>query len=130
MDESVIKEIGNQLGMGVEQTGEFIQEYLPQYAAMQVALDITYIVMAGIIFAIALAVYLLLLRHCMKLEKDRYTHWRTFDTWSDRAWVVGIIARFFALVLLVLVVFIVPEIIAWSQFPEAKLIDMAIQAVS
>lgn len=35
MDDSVIQEIANQLGMAVDQAGQFIQEQLPNFAALQ-----------------------------------------------------------------------------------------------
>lgn len=129
MDETVIKEIGNQLGMATDNAAQFIETYLPQYANLRVMLDIAYCIIAAVVFLILLIAFLLVFRVYKKRDDDPdISHW--YNEGYETATVVLLFLVVFAFVVLVVSCAInIPNAIAWSQFPEAQLINEAIKAI-
>lgn len=129
MDETVIKEIGNQLGMATDNAAQFIETYLPQYANLRVMLDIAYCIIAAVVFLILLIAFLLVFRVYKKRDDDPdISHWD--NEGYGTATVVLLFLVVFAFVVLVVSCAInIPNAIAWSQFPEAQLINEAIKAI-
>lgn len=140
MDSKVIQEIADQLGMAVDQVGQFITEYAPEYAAMKVTqitvgLSIAWIV-ALILTATALAFIWITVRRRnsdYELAKEATLYPRRND-YSDYATffvfvLVGVVAVFAIGVAVYLTAVNLANGIGWSQYPEAMLIDMALKAV-
>ena len=124
MEETVIQEISEQLGMAVDQTGQFISTYLPQYAALRIWTDaFTLFVLLFITATLAFAATRLY-KHHEALEADG--KWSDFD---DFATFVGIASLFGLVIFLIAAIFLVPNIIGWACFPEAQLIREAVNAI-
>lgn len=124
MEETVIKEIANQLGMAVDQTGQFITAYLPQYAALKTWSDIfvlSMMLLVTVAFGVASAK---LYKHYLALKEDG--KWNDFDEYAQ---IAGIASGFCAVVFVIVSMFLVPEIIGWACFPEAQLIREAMSAI-
>ena len=139
MNETIIKEIANQLGMAVDQAGLFIADHLPEYAqlkAMQLSVPVA---VFAVIFAICLIVAIISLiiaahlrKKCMKEDtsKNKYftrdwRHYMSFDVF-----ILALILSVMSLVILILVCLcFVPEIIGWLDYPESMLIDFALKAI-
>lgn len=130
MDSTVIQEIADQLGMAVDQTGQFIAEHLPEYAAlkcMQSSLTIWECVITLLFIFIPFAISATIF--CKALKNDGFHH--EPDEFIS-FWVtlfVGIVFAFAFICALILISFELPEVIGWSQYPEAMLIDKAISAI-
>lgn len=129
MDASVIEEIANQLGMAVDQAGMFITEHLPEFAALKVVQATTPVVIGwGIVAILAIITVVSFVIFYKAYTKQEYA--MPGDFVSAYIWSCS-------LAVLVIVVFIVilitgncvPDIIGWSNYPEAMLIDMALKAV-
>ena len=120
MDETVIQEIANQLGMGVDKAGDFIAANLPQYAALRLWSDV-FILALLLLITVALGIAATLLyRHHAALEAKG--KWSDFDEYA--IWVGGI-GSCFLIVFIIAAIFLVPGIIGWACFPEAQLIREA-----
>lgn len=134
MDSTVIQEIANQLGMAADQAGMFITEQLPNYAALKMMQSLVPLVIIWTLFAIAAIASLIALAVCYKARKKAIngesdnTDWNYFDSFIVFAF-IGAIALFIAFIGVCVTGFTVPEIIGWSNYPEAMLIDMALKAV-
>lgn len=124
MDNTIIEEIAKQLGIAVDQAGQFITDYLPQYASLK-AMQISVVMQVlGVITAISLVVGVAALSVALCSKK--------YD--GDGLIVLGILTLIiflvFGLVLATYAIFNVPQMIGWNDYPEAMLIDMALKAVS
>lgn len=132
MDSTVIEEIAKQLGMAVDQAGQFIAENLPAFAGLKVmqatvplVISWSLVVLCAIVALVALAV---IARLRKKGVSRRYNNWSDYDVWW--VFVCAMVAGAFALIVAVLLTgFLIPELIGWQQYPEAMLIDMALKAV-
>lgn len=146
MDSTVIQEIANQLGMAVDQAGQFITEQLPAFAALKTIQSAVPLALAWALFlvcAIVSIVAILVCHKSVKAEKKRKesdraegksTHYTTYHDYYNyyNSWLVFIVSGIFALIVLFFAIlitgFAVPDIYGWSNYPEAMLIDMALHA--
>lgn len=127
MDSTVIQEIANQLGMAVDQAGQFIQEQLPQFAALKAMQNTIPPVGSWSIFAAFLIigiVFALILKFANIKQ----------DSGTEDICLIVIIASFILagimlLISLLITAVCVPKVIGWSEYPQAMLIDMALKAV-
>lgn len=132
MDSTLIEEIAKQLGMAVDQAGQFIAENLPAFAWLKVmqatvplVISWSLVVLCAIVALVALAV---IARLRKKGVSRRYNNWSDYDIWW--VFVCAMVAGAFALIVAVFLTgFLIPELIGWQQYPEAMLIDMALKAV-
>lgn len=143
MDSTIIQEIANQLGIAVDQAGQFIVDYLPQYAAMKTVKPILFIAITAIILIASFIVFAIYNR---KAKVDLTERKKAFEECENHIWsrypsfedsfygnvaIVSFCALCVAFLVLIIGLFIaVPSIIGWSNYPEAMLIDMALKAVS
>lgn len=114
--ETVIQEIANQLGMAVDQAGQFITEQLPNYAALKVIQISTPLIILAIITGISLVGFIV----SFAITKD-------ID--SDIVCVFGFPLLIAGVIFIIGLLAYLSEIIGWMNYPEAMLIDMAIKAV-
>lgn len=134
MDSTVIQEIANQLGMAVDQAGQFITEQLPAFAALKVVQCIVPLVIAWVVFLVLAIVAITAIAMTSKsVKKAEEKHsWRS-DYEDYFSFYVFVFAGVLALVALFVATIVsacaIPDIIGWSQYPEAMLIDMALKAV-
>ena len=147
MDSTVIQEIANQLGMAVDQAGQFIQDQLPQFAALKVMQAAVPMIIAWALFAMLVIVSLICLAVCAhyrRKEIDRretdnnITYWerhsRYRTDWDDyNSFIafgyIGIASLLVMVCAIFITAFCAPELYGWSNYPEAMLIDMALKAV-
>lgn len=151
MDNSVIEEIAKQLGMAVDQAGQFITEHLPEFAAMKAMYAAVPLVIAGVMLLIAVGVTSVALRSIVKnvkAEKARYEsdkaesqdrgiriyecNYKMNVKDYDSVYVVmfgGIGILFVLFVSIFASLVLVPELIGWLNYPDAMLINMALEAV-
>lgn len=142
MDTTVIQEIADQLGMAVDQAGLFIQEQLPSFAALKATQSSIPIYIISFLFVIA-AIFCIVMAVIRKKQfKEELEDWRNAETsiWNRRpdffgdifgyAFMVSLVvtACFFALLISAFIV-LLPDVIGWSKYPEAMLIDMALKTV-
>ena len=120
MDETVIQEIANQLGMGVDKAGDFIAANLPQYAALRLWSDVSMLVLLLFITVVLGIAAALLYRHHAALETKG--KWSDFDEYAEWAGVAG---SLFLIAFVIAAILMIPEIIGWACFPEAQLIREA-----
>lgn len=114
--DTVIHEIANQLGMAVDQAGQFIQEQLPNFAALKIIQLSTPLWILGILALVGL--FFALLSFAITKDVDH------------SVFVLSIIVFFGSLIVFVFwLLFALANIIGWSNYPEAMLIDMALKAV-
>lgn len=120
MDKTVIQEIANQLGIGVDRAGDFITTYLPQYAALMIWSDV-FTLAVLLLMTVALGIASAkLYKHHKALRAD--DEWSNFDDYA--AW-TGVVGVLLAIAFLIAVMLLVPSIIGWACFPEAQLIHQA-----
>lgn len=141
MMDTVIQEIANQLGMAVDQAGQFIAEQLPNYAALKVTQEITVLAILWIVTIILMTVAFTCLHLTIKHRRSdrsgesehRYADYYMMNYEDyDTFWVfciVGVIAAILLIPTLISTGINLPNIIGWMNYPEAMLIDMAIKAV-
>lgn len=140
MDKTVIEEIAAQLGMAADQAGELVAEHLPAFAALQtVKLAVPLAVSAVIAAAAAVCAFHLLRRTKQQMESDNASG--TNQRWSilkneytdyPSFWVFVCLATIAVIAVFVFAIesaCAIPEIIGWSCWPEAQLIDVAISAM-
>lgn len=138
--DTVIKEIANQLGMAVDQAGQFIVEQLPNFAAMKtMQLSTQLIIMwllTALLFVIAIVFLIITKKHrdydlthdSIRYSKtDRSTDWEYYSTFSVFVY-VGILFIVSFVVSIAFLFNYLPLIIGWINYPEAMLINMALQA--
>lgn len=124
MNETVIQEIANQLGIAVDQAGMFIQTYLPQYALLCAAKTF---VTLGLMLICLIALIIVCKKLYSLLRKDDYCEFNEE--------IIVLFICLTGLTVLLGLVFILgcfialPEAISWLIFPEGQLIDMALNAI-
>lgn len=127
MDSTVIQEIANQLGIAVDEVGQFITEYLPTFAAMKSSMHGIYVVTEIIVSLLCVVAVVFFVRIIVKeYERDAFDFNITICVSLSAA--IVIVVCFFC----VMVYFFSIDIrgfIGWSNYPEAMLIDMALKAV-
>lgn len=117
MDSTVIQEIANQLGMAVDQAGQFITDQYPMFVEMKLwqltapLLILALVMVASIICA-------LISYKTAYIPSENGFH---CCSWT--------LAAFCLVALIICSCISLPDIIGWSQYPEAMLIDMALKAV-
>ena len=129
MDDTVIKEIADQLGIATDQAAQFITTYLPQYASLKTMLCISYCVIAAVVFAIVLIAFCIVLHIYTKRDKDPDIMCYENEGWEGASVALGIAAVSLFVVFVVNCAINIPNAIGWSQFPEAQLISEAINAI-
>lgn len=138
MDSTVIQEIAKQLGMAVDQAGQFVTEHLPAFAGLKVIQSVVPLVIVWAMFFILLIAALIALTIAVKTRNkdnkdEEKTKWRNRDLDDYISfWVFVYVGIFAAIILVSAVIFTgcaVPDIIGWSNYPKAMLIDMALKAV-
>lgn len=142
--ETVIQEIANQLGMAVDQAGQFITEQLPNFAAIKVVQNVTTLVIVAVALIACAAAVILSYRFNTKsymnhnyykkeeiLEETHY--WCSAYRWEFASFYVLVFFAILAIISFLCAIFVcadaIPNIIGWSNYPEAMLIDMALKAV-
>lgn len=142
--ETVIQEIANQLGMAVDQAGQFITEQLPNFAAMKIMQITVGLTISWVCFLIPAIVSLSALFIALKHKKSDKEHrgeygykpygrygghdlddYASFHVFAF----AGIVAIFIFAVCVGLTAINLPNAIGWQNYPEAMLIDMALKAV-
>lgn len=143
MDGTVIQEIANQLGMAVDQAGQFVTTYLPDYAALKcmqctVPLAILSVVTLLLIAASLVALVVFIRAYCQEREKGRsesrvrWTRGKPDVSDFGSFWVffwTGCSAVVLLVALAITLGQFVPRIVGWQSYPEAMLIDQAIKAM-
>lgn len=114
--ETVIQEIANQLGMAVDQAGQFIAEQLPNYAAMKAMQISVPLIVLAVIAGIGLVGFII-----------SFAITKYFD--DDVTSSFFLLFAIAGLILILGLCFFLSEIIGWMNYPEAMLIDMALKAV-
>lgn len=132
-DATVIQEIATQLGIPVDQAGQFVAEQLPQYAAMramQATVDMaSSLAICAVVFLIA-AIFIAYVVRLNGRKGDDYDGDLAYDNLGR--FLIGV--SVFAALLALLVVYYtlnanLPAIVGWSQYPEAMVVDMALEAI-
>lgn len=116
MDSTVIQEIANQLGIAVDDVNVLIQQYLPQYADLQ----ILYNVISAIMWAVFIIVAVVVARKIFVHQQHD-----SGDFCTVTIVVSAIIIAFFIINL----VCNVGNTIGWAAFPEASLIDTVFDCI-
>lgn len=148
IDSSIIQQIADALGLAVDQTARYLDQYLPAYAQLKTMQMITPAIVAGIIlivFAVVAIIALCMAREHMRVDmttEDRLSQkycqmTRIHGYGIDEccyyiSWWIGIIALIIAAIAFVNILFFiardVPLIITWMNAPEAMLLDTIINA--
>lgn len=127
MDSTIIQEIANQLGMAVDQAGQFITEQLPSFAAMKAIYPLSWIIGSAIVAVISTVVFIKCLQ-AFKSEAKKSIFSEDIDV--ELTSIVGLVISAICMIVAVIVLAInVPNFIAWLAYPEAMLLDMALKAV-
>lgn len=120
MNEKVIEEIANQLGIAVDQASQFLAQITPQYAGLQTMYCGIWSVAALILVVLsAIAVKIAFKKY--KENKDTYDE----DTyiWATISFLVlGAIATTF-------LIYASLNFLGWLLFPDAKVMEMVLSAV-
>lgn len=135
MDSTVIQEIANQLGMAVDQAGQFITENLPDFAGLKAMQAIVPMAILWTVFIVldivSITSYITARRSAAKAREEGNRYRSDIDDYMS-FWVF-IYTGTSAIVDVVLALFATsicaPELIGWSQYPQAMLIDMALKAI-
>lgn len=133
MDSTVIEEIAKQLGMAVDQAGQFIASNLPAYAMLKATQSITTIAAAWSIVLVC-AIITLVSFLCLKRVRSKGIKGDYGFAWSgySQGFVMALAGTICAVSLLIVIPITainVADIIGWQQYPEAMLINMAISHV-
>ena len=121
MNEKVIEKIADELGIAVGTAGDFIADMLPQYAALQIMNTIPCVI---ILLLVCIAAIVAIVICVSRLKKED-------DNWEYRVdYLMSSIGVAIVLVFCILLLStIITEIAGWYMFPEAMLLDMAMEAV-
>lgn len=113
--ETIVQKIANQLGMPVDQAGQFLAEQLPNYASMRMMQ-----ISACLIIVAAIAVICLVgLIISLAVAKD-----------SESTCATAFLCCFISVTVFLVLMsfFLLPDLIGWMNNPEAMLIYKALQA--
>lgn len=137
MDSTVIQEIANQLGMAVDQAGQFVTEHLPAFAGLKVIQNVVPLVIVWALFFVLLIAALIALTIAVKARNkdnedgDKMWSNRDLDDYAS-FWIYAFVGAFAVVALIIAAITtgcVVPDIIGWSNYPEAMLLDMALKSV-
>lgn len=132
MNETVIQEIANQLGIATDKAADFIQTYLPQYATLNVIQNVIGLsVLAIVIIVFSIFLYCAY-RHYAARYVKRYGEKCYFFKYVDES-----LGAFIALIVLYTMIaffgfciaFVIPDTIGWIMYPEAQLISDCMYAI-
>lgn len=133
MDATVIEEIAKQLGMAVGEAAEFTEEILPQYAGLQVLDNIIPAVACLVMFIVSVFSIARSIGAMKKLEKEeaaeRKGYWLSRGVFDDHVEKILL----WGVAMLVFAIFggiCIGDALGWAIFPDAKLLEMAINAIS
>lgn len=126
MNEKVIEEIANQLGIAVDQASQFLAQIIPQYAGLQVLNYGIWTVAALILVIIAVVV--------AKIGFKKYKECAgSDDIWhcvNDEKWFrVTLISLTIGAVATVAFLYFTQQVAGWLLFPDAKVMEMVLSAV-
>ena len=126
---TVIEEIASQLGIAVDQAGQFISDYLPQYAAMRAAHSLTYLSLWALALTISIAIFIVVFKHVRHMGIDDIE--KNVNNMVVTLFLVciGIVIIFLIAVGFMSVPGWISNFIEWSNFPEAKLINMVLNRI-
>lgn len=132
-DATVIQEIATQLGMAADQAGQFVAEQLPQYAAMRVMRAtvgmVPILAICAVVFLLA-ALFIVYVVRLNRRKGDDYDGTFAYDFLGRFAICVSALVMFFAVAGFFYELSAdLPAIVGWSQYPEAMLVDMALEAI-
>ena len=128
MEPKVIEEIAEQLGMAVSEASKFVEGILPQYAGLQAMENGVLAVFALVVFAACAAVALKSVKAIADLKKQKLGYYEYSDK-ADPLWTAFAIACPIGFAAMIFAVVSGIEAIDWALFPDAKLVEMAIEAV-
>lgn len=117
MDSTVIQEIASQLGIAVDDVNVLIQQYLPQYANLQ----ILYNVISVITWAAFIIVAVIMARKIFVRQQH--------DMGGDFCTVTIVVSAIIIAFFIINLVCNVGNAIGWTVFPEASLIDTVFDCV-
>lgn len=139
MDSTVIEEIAEQLGVAVDQAGQFVAENLPDFAALkatQCAVPLIAFLSFAVILILVAIVSGILLAKTKAKEGLMYENGRVKDLndWESYMsfWILTGALVILGITILFSFLFVpscITGLIGWQQYPEAMLIDMALKAV-
>ena len=126
MNEKVIEEIANQLGIAVDQASQFLVQIIPQYAELQM-LNYGILAVAALIFVIIAVV----------VAKIGFKEYRecagSDDIWhciDDTTWFwVTLTSLTIGAVATAAFLYFTQQVAGWLLFPDAKVVEMALKAI-
>lgn len=117
MGSTVIQEIANQLGIAVDDVNVLIQQYLPQYAKLQ----IIYNVISAIMWSVFIIVTVI-------MAYKMFIH-QQHDHCGDYGTITIVVSTIIIAFFIINLVCNVGNTIGWATFPEASLIDTVFDCV-
>lgn len=126
MNEKVIEEIANQLGIAVDRASQFLVQIIPQYAELQM-LNYGILAVAALIFVIIAVV----------VAKIGFKEYRecagSDDIWhciNDTTWFwVTLTSLTIGAVATAAFLYFTQQVAGWLLFPDAKVVEMALKAI-
>ena len=126
MNEKVIEEIANQLGIAVDQASQFLVQIIPQYAELQM-LNYGILAVAALILVIIAVV----------VAKIGFKEYRecagSDDIWhciDDTTWFwVTLTSLTIGAVATAAFLYFTQQVSGWLLFPDAKVVEMALKAI-
>lgn len=126
MNEKVIEEIANQLGIAVDQASQFLVQIIPQYAELQM---LNY----GILAVVALILVII----AVVVAKIGFKEYRecasSDDIWhciNDTTWFwVTLTSLTIGAVATAAFLYFTQQVAGWLLFPDAKVVEMALKAI-
>lgn len=126
MNEKVIEEIANQLGIAVDQASQFLVQIIPQYAELQM-LNYGILAVAALILVIIAVV----------VAKIGFKEYRecagSDDIWhciNDTTWFwVTLTSLTIGAVATAAFLYFTQQVAGWLLFPDTKVVEMALKAI-
>lgn len=119
MNEKVIEEIANQLGIAVDQASQFLAQIIPQYAGLQVLNYGIWIVATLILVVVAAVVVKIGFKNFMECEDYDNQMW----------WWIFCISLLVGAVATVAFLYFTQQVAGWLLFPYGKVMEMVLSAV-
>ena len=126
MNETVIQEIANQLGIAADQAGMFIQTYLPQYALL--CASKTFVTLGLMLICTIVLVIICKKLYSFLNKNNRYDSY-AYDNCSVLFICLVFFTTILGLIFIVSCFVALPDAVSWLIFPEGQLIDMALNAI-
>jgi hypothetical protein len=120
MNEKVIEEIANQLGIAVDQASQSLEQIIPQYVGLQT--------MYCGIWSVAALILVVLSAIALKIAFKKYKENK--DTYDEDTYIWATIS-FSALgaVATAFLIYASSNFLGWLLFPDAKVMDMVLSAI-